>query len=103
MSKIIASAAAQNNGELYATKIDIHQHSFFADEPPAYGGKDLGPSPVDYLCAALASCTVMTLRMYAERKKWKVEEINVKVELVKGPEKNTFSCTVKVTGDLSEE
>jgi putative redox protein len=103
MSKVIASAAAQNNGELYSTKIEVNGHSFFADEPVALSGKGTGPTPVDFLCGALASCTVMTLRMYAERKKWKVDEIQVKVNLVKEPEKNTFYCEVKVTGDLTEE
>lgn len=107
MPKIIATAEAQNNGELYATKINVHQFHFLADEPHESGGKDLGPDPNDYVCMALASCTVITLRMYAERKKWKVDEIRVKINLVKGAEtasgNNTFYVDVSVTGDLSDE
>jgi putative redox protein len=106
VSKIIATAEAENRGERYATKVSVHQHVLVSDELPEFGGKDLGPSPGDYVCIALASCTVMTLRMYADRKQWKVDDIKVKVNLVKGTDmgsgKNTFYCDVTVTGELDE-
>ena len=107
MPKIIAAAEARNQGEKYATHLKVQQHALLADELPEYGGKDLGPAPGDYLCMALASCTVMTLRMYAERKQWPVEDIHVKVNLVKGADmasgQNTFFCEIKVTGELTDE
>lgn len=107
MSKVIASAIAINKGQRYATNLVVNEHRFIADELPEYNGQNLGPAPGDYVCAALASCTAITLRMYAERKRWKVDEINVNVKLVKGAEMasglNTFYCEVKLDGDLTAE
>ena len=78
-----------------------------ADESEVVGGKNLGPAPGDYLCMALASCKAMTLRMYAQRKKWNVDIINVKVNLKKGDQLlsgiNTFYSDITVTGNFDEE
>lgn len=48
-----------------------------ADEPKDVGGDDFGPSPYELMNAGLAACTVMTLKLYAERKKWPLEEVQV--------------------------
>jgi uncharacterized OsmC-like protein/pimeloyl-ACP methyl ester carboxylesterase len=61
----------------FTTSIQTKKHSFIADEPISIGGDDFGPSPYDLLNAGLAACTVMTLKLYAARKKWDLQEIFV--------------------------
>lgn len=105
--KIIASAQATNTGELYRTEMKINDHLVIADEPVKIGGKDEGPAPGDLLCMSLASCKAITLRMYVQRKGWKVDLIKITVKLVKGSEmetgNNTFYSELQLSGDLSEE
>jgi putative redox protein len=59
------------------------RHRMFSDEPETVGGLDSGPSPYDYLSAALGACTSMTLRMYAERKQLDLGAIQVEVDHAK--------------------
>lgn len=59
----------------FTTSIQTKKHDLIADEPKTAGGDDFGPSPYDYLSAGLAACTVMTLKLYAERKKWDLQEV----------------------------
>lgn len=61
----------------FTTYIQTKNHSLVADEPSTVGGDDFGPSPYDLLNASLAACTVMTLKMYAQRKKWDLQEAYV--------------------------
>lgn len=61
----------------FRTDIRVGRHAVLADEPESVGGGDLGPTPYDLLAAALGACTTMTLRMYAERKGWPLEEASV--------------------------
>ena len=59
----------------YATALSNGRHTQLADEPQRVGGEDVGGNPYDYLLWSLAACTVMTVKMYADRKKWPVESI----------------------------
>ena len=63
----------------YRTEIMAGAHHLVADEPVAVGGTDTGPTPYDLLSAALGACTSMTLRMYADRKEWPLEEVVVRL------------------------
>jgi len=99
----------------YTTQIKAGKHSFLADEPESVGGQNLGPSPYDYLVAALGSCTSMTLRMYADRKKWPLEEVKVHLEHDKVHSEDCENCEndsakidkitrdIELSGGLDEE
>lgn len=77
----------------YLSQISVNEkHHFQADEPTAVGGKDLGPTPYDWLLAGLGSCTVMTLRMYADRKQLPIEHISVQLQHGKVHRKDCHDC-----------
>lgn len=75
------SVLAQESGDgPYTNIIRSGRHILIADEPLDVGGKDKGPSPYDLLAASLAACKSMTMRMYANQKRWKLETISVSVK-----------------------
>ena len=63
----------------FAQRIEAGEHVLYADEPKGAGGDDTGPSPYDYLSAALGACTNMTLRLYAEHKGLPLERVRVRI------------------------
>ena len=60
-------------------EIDAGAHTFYADEPADAGGDDAGPTPYDLLLASVGACTSMTLLMYARRKAWPLEDVEVRL------------------------
>lgn len=58
-------------------EITAGSHKFFSDEPEEVGGSNSGPDPYSLLLAALGACTAMTLQMYARRKEWPLEKVEV--------------------------
>jgi putative redox protein len=99
----------------FTTSIQTKKHNFIADEPASIGGDDFGPSPYDYLSAGLAACTVMTLKIYAQLKKWDLQEVFVYIshakkhsdELELDMEKSGYldhmSKKLKFVGNLDEK
>ncbi len=71
--------ARRENGSL-KHDIEIRDHELVADEPEKAGGTDAGPSPQELLAASLASCTAITMEMYAARKGWDIGDIAVDVD-----------------------
>src|SRR6202161_671716 len=72
--------------------ISVGPHRLLADEPKASGGSDAGPDPYELLLSALGSCTNMTLRMYADRKKWPLKEIRVALTDSKNYSNDRVNC-----------
>ncbi|MDJ0792942.1 MAG: bifunctional alpha/beta hydrolase/OsmC family protein [Woeseiaceae bacterium] len=64
----------------FRTEVQMGKHSLIADEPTSVGGTDAGPTPYDLLASALATCTSMTLRMYAQHKKIDLRSATVRVK-----------------------
>lgn len=98
---------SEREGGIYTNDVRTSRHHLYVDEPADLGSADLGPTPFEYLCAALGACTSITLRMYAERKKWSVDHINVDVSHTKethsdGITRDVFSRVISLTGDLDE-
>jgi putative redox protein len=65
--------------EQYVTHLDAGRHSYLGDEPESMGGSDQGPAPSQFVLSGLAACTVMTLRMYADRKGWPMDGAEIEM------------------------
>ena len=92
---------------LYTQNIKASRHSLVADESVVTGGNDSGPAPYDLLLAALGSCTSMTLRMYANQKKWDLKHVTVTLTHKKEPDaenKKTDIITrdIELVGNLDD-
>ncbi|MCS6968981.1 MAG: OsmC family protein [Bernardetiaceae bacterium] len=91
--------------EHYRSILTNGKHEIITDEPAELGGSDLGLSPIELLIGSLAACTGITLRMYADRKGWLLEEIQVSVSMQydKHANKNIIYRHIQFIGDLTQE
>ena len=103
MDDSIAVATATIGTDTYKTELKARTHSVIGDEPPDVGGTDLGPRPGDFIRMGLASCTAITLRMYANRKKMDVRKIQVTVSNGPTTDKTVYQTDIQITGNISEE
>lgn len=87
----------------YQVSLTNQRHQWIADEPPHLQGTDTGPTPDELLESALASCTAITLRMYANRKAWPLRSIQVSVTLERTPANSHFHRTIRWEGELDAE
>jgi putative redox protein len=87
----------------YSVSLSARQHALKGDEPPDLGGSDSGLRPFEFVLSGLASCTAITLRMYAQRKRWDLADVRVEVRLHKRAEAFSIERHVEVTGELSPE
>src|SRR4051812_17894221 len=78
----------------YQCMVEWHNGQFVADEPEENGGKSAGPDPYTLLLSSLASCTLITLRMYIERKGWEVKNISVATNLFQAKKDNGLITTI---------
>lgn len=93
-------AVVVNDGQVnYVQNVSVGHHLFQADEPVDAGGVDGGPNPYELLLAALGACTGITVRMYAQRKRWPLESVQVRLTYVM----DAIEEEVSVVGDLSED
>ena len=77
---IIAQASVQTLAEPWSGSISSGKHQLLTDKPESFGGQDQGLAPYDFLCSGLISCTMITLRMYAQHKALVLGEFRVEVE-----------------------
>ena len=73
-------AIARGDGASFRHTVSVDGHQLTSDEPTDLGGQGSGPTPLDLLAASLASCTAITVQMYASRKGWEIGDIEVEAE-----------------------
>jgi len=110
--QVVASLDAEDS---FTTQMKVGHHYMLADEPESFGGNDFGPSPYELVSAGLSACTAMTLQMYAKRKEWPLENVEVHTSYSKSHAEDcrnceddtakidTFHRELKLTGNLDEK
>ncbi len=85
--------------------LKVRRHRMTADEPEEMGGEDMGPSPQELLAASLASCTAITIEMYAKRKGWNVDGLQVDCDYTPAERGcvTRFALVMRMPAHLSED
>jgi uncharacterized OsmC-like protein len=79
----------------FRTDVEVGGHHLVVDEPTAVGGADDGPTPYEMLLAGLGACTAMTLRIYADRRKWPLERARISLRHRKVHAQDCVDCETK--------
>lgn len=91
----------------YKTEITNDRNSIVADEPEDLGGEDLGLAPFELVLSSLAACKAITMRMYADRKEWPLEEVKLEMDLevqkTSGQQTTYINANIELIGDLDDE
>lgn len=98
----MTNATAHIGRDRYRTRIEASGHPITADEPERLGGANAGPAPYDLLLSALGACTAITLRMYADRKEWPLDSLDVDLRIVRNGDETRIERTLRPVGDLDE-
>lgn len=93
---------AETGAGRFEVEVSAGGARFMADEPTSVGGLGSGPNPYDLLGAALGACTAMTLRLYARRKAWPLERVEVGVVHARAEGGDVFTREIALTGPLDE-
>jgi putative redox protein len=92
-----------SNSQGYAVKMRARDHIIVADEPLELRGTNTGATPGEMVLASLASCKLITMRMYAERKGWDIGEASVTLRYLEKGEPTLVEKKVRFTGVLDED
>ena len=104
-SDIRAMRAVARQREKFTHDVKAGDHTITVDEPVESGGQDEGPSPQELLAASLASCTAITMEMYAQRKGWNTSGLAVDVQYTPAERgcPTKFELVLKMPAHLDEE
>jgi putative redox protein len=102
-TRLVARANALLGEARYRVDIKAGHHALTGDEPVTGGGGDTGPSPFGLVLAGLGACTAITLRMYAERKAWKLTGLGVDLEYYRDGKDFRIERVLHIEGELDAE
>ncbi|HXB65979.1 MAG TPA: OsmC family protein [Solirubrobacteraceae bacterium] len=98
-------ATAKRTDGMFKHTVRVRHHEWTIDEETESGGGDTGPDPQELLAASLASCTAITMEMYAARKGWEIGEVEVAVEYTPAERgcPTRFEMVLRLPEDLPQE
>src|SRR5271157_1388012 len=98
-------ASVRRDGTMLRHTVQVREHHMTVDEPVSAGGDDAGPDPQELLAVSLASCTAITIEMYAARKGWDIGHVEVAVEYTPAERgcPTKFELVMRFADDLPEE
>ncbi len=99
----MTSVQVASNQSHLGQDITIRDFQLIADEPTTAGGDNAGPTPVELLLASLGACKTMTVKMYAQRKEWPLEQVSIDIKRQKDGNRQWITAQLHLTGPLTDE